>query len=149
MKNFRILTTSSLFVFIIILTSCSAETEPINYGKDNCSFCKMTIMDNKFGSELVTKKGKIFKFDDISCMYNYLKVNNMNENYFNYMVVNQFEKPHEFLDVKKVIFITSPQFKSPMMGNTAAFMDEKKVGNIMKNDTSAKVNTWQELNAQF
>jgi hypothetical protein len=35
------------------------------------------------------------------------------------------------------------------MGNTAAFMDEKKVENIIKNDTSAKVNTWQELNAQF
>lgn len=132
-----------------MLSSCSAQTEPINYGKDNCSFCKMTIMDKKFGSELVTKKGKVFKFDDISCMYKYLKTNNKSESDYSFMVISQFEKPHELIDVKKVIFITSPQFKSPMMGNTAAFVDEKKVETIMKNDTAAKVNTWQELNAQF
>lgn len=149
MKNFRILSIFSLFISVIILTSCSSETEPINYGKDNCSFCKMTIMDHKFGSELVTKKGKIHKFDDISCMYNYLKTNNLAEEKFSYMVVSQFEKPNDFLDVKNAIFITASQFKSPMMGNTAAFVDDKKVENILKNDSTAKVNTWQQLNAQF
>ena len=149
MKNLRILTTLFLSFFGIILTSCSSETEPINYGKDNCSFCKMTIMDHRFGSELVTQKGKIYKFDDISCMYNYLKTNNLGKEKFSYMVVSQFEKPNDFIDVEKAIFITALQFKSPMMGNTAAFMDDKKVEIILKNDSTAKVNTWQELNAQF
>ena len=43
---------------IIGVASCSTEPEPLHYGTDVCHFCKMTLVDNKFGAELVTKNGK-------------------------------------------------------------------------------------------
>ena len=64
-----------LLIFGLIsigLSSCSTEPEPIRIGKDNCQFCKMTISDKRFGAEIVTKKSKIFKFDDQHCLFYYM-----------------------------------------------------------------------------
>ena len=46
-------------IFILFLSSCSAKPEPFNYGKDICADCSMTIMDPKFGAQIITDKGKI------------------------------------------------------------------------------------------
>ena len=40
------------------IAGCNPKPEKITFGKDNCAECKMTIMDPKFGGEIVTKKGK-------------------------------------------------------------------------------------------
>ncbi len=41
---------------------CNTEPQPIKIGEDACSFCKMSIADNRYGAEIITKKGKVFKF---------------------------------------------------------------------------------------
>jgi len=56
-----------------LLTACSHEPDPIRYGKDACAHCKMTIMDKRFSAELITAKGKVFKFDAAECMAGFLK----------------------------------------------------------------------------
>lgn len=144
MKKLRFLELSIL-LFSFMLASCTVETEPISYGKENCNFCKMTIMDNKFGCELVTKKGKVFKFDDLSCMIKYMKISEINEKDFSLIVVNQHDKPGDLIDVKNAAFITSPNMATPMMGNTAALIDKTKVDELLKNDKAAKKITWNEL----
>ena len=60
-----------LITLIIFLSACSNEPQPIMYGVDLCHHCKMTIMDKKFGAELINKKGKTLKFDSGECMVNY------------------------------------------------------------------------------
>ena len=68
----KALTTFFLFI-VILVSSCSVESEEINYGEESCHFCKMTIIDNQHASEVVTVKGKVFKYDAIECMVNDLK----------------------------------------------------------------------------
>jgi copper chaperone NosL len=65
MKNVLLLAIS------IIVIACSIKPEPLQFGMDACYTCKMTLMDNKYGAELVTRKGKVYKFDDINCMLNF------------------------------------------------------------------------------
>ena len=134
-----------LLLLLFMISSCSVETEPISYGKENCNFCKMTIMDKKFGCELVTKKGKVFKFDDLSCMIKYIKISEANEKDFSLIVVNQYDKPGELIDIKNVAFVTSPNIATPMMGNTAAIMEKTKIAELLKNDQSASVIAWERL----
>ncbi len=55
----------SLLFFVV---GCSVEESPINYGKDACNFCKMNIVDKQHAAEIVTSKGKPFKYDAIECM---------------------------------------------------------------------------------
>ena len=49
-------------------SACSKGHQPINYGEDECEFCKMMVMDKRYGAELVTDKGKIYFFDSIECL---------------------------------------------------------------------------------
>ena len=79
--------TVSIFSICIFLVSCSTEPQAINFGKDLCEHCSMTIMDKKFGAEMVNSKGKAIKFDSGECMVGYIN----SENKFQaeqYLVVN-------------------------------------------------------------
>jgi copper chaperone NosL len=141
-------------IFLLTLTffsilSCTIVPEAISYGKDNCQFCKMTIMDPKFGCEIVSKKGKIFKFDDLSCMIKYMKVAEQNYTEFAHVLVNQYDKPNNFIAISDAYFINSQKYQSPMMGYTAAFSDEKQAFAIVKIDNEAKKFTWNELVKKF
>ena len=54
----------SYFFFFTLLISCGKkEAEPIKLNSDGCEFCKMKISDGKFGAEIITAKGRIYKFD--------------------------------------------------------------------------------------
>ena len=54
---------------MVALSACSASgPEPIVVNKDVCFHCKMNISDVRFGAELITTKGRIYKFDDVVCM---------------------------------------------------------------------------------
>lgn len=108
-----------LITILALVWSCTPKTEPFNYGEDQCAFCKMSIVDEKYASEAVTSKGKVSKYDDISCMIRHLRT--MENTDFAFRVVNNFTNPKEFLDVEKAFFIQSNQYASPMGGNTAAF----------------------------
>ena len=131
------------------LSSCESKTEPINYGKDNCSFCKMTIMDGKYATQLVTQNGKVYKFDDISCMAKYLKMAEPNNESYAFKVVNNYEKPSEFMDVEVAVFAIGESFISPMRGDAAAFANKQALENYQKTDTTAKVITWENLTEKF
>ena len=61
-----------LSLITILISACSKGPQPINYGEDECEFCKMMVMDKRYGAELVTDKGKIYFFDSIECLVGYL-----------------------------------------------------------------------------
>ena len=55
-------------MFVLLFSNCSTEAEKIQFGKDQCSFCKMNIVDAQHAAQFVTKKGKQYKYDAIECM---------------------------------------------------------------------------------
>lgn len=138
-----------LLAAILSFSACSIETEPINYGKENCAFCKMTIMDKQFGTELVTLKGKVFKFDDLSCMSKYMKTAELHEADCKHVVVSNYEKPGEFIDFNKAFYILSENLQSPMLGNIAAFDSETSIQELVTTDSTAKNITWTEIKDLF
>jgi copper chaperone NosL len=46
----------SIILITVLFLSCSNDPQPLQYGKDACYACKMTLVDKKFGAEIVTKK---------------------------------------------------------------------------------------------
>ncbi len=142
------LNNSSLAIPVIALSlfiiSCSPKTEPFKYGKDNCYFCKMGIIDPKFGGEVVTKKSKVYKFDDIVCMVRFLQSGALKEEEIAKKVIINFEKENDFLDVNKAIFWVSPELRSPMGSNAAAFSTQQAAAN-MKGNKEGQLATWDDL----
>lgn len=135
---------TSLIAVSILAISCSPKTEPFNYGKDNCYFCKMGIVDPKYGGEIVTKKSKVYKFDDLVCMVRFLQSGILTENEIAKKVIINFEKENDFLDVDKVIFWASPELRSPMGSNAAAFASQQAAEKAKAGKEGIFLN-WDEL----
>ena len=127
-----------------IAASCAAKTESFTYGKDNCYFCKMGIVDPKFGGEVVTKKSKVYKFDDVICMARYLQAGELKEDEIAKKVVINFEKGNDFLEVEKVSFWVSPELRSPMGSNAAAFISQQAAEKA-KAGKDGLLLSWDEL----
>lgn len=135
-------------ILLSVLLSCVAEPEPIEYGKDACHTCKMTLMDKKFGAELVTQKGKVYKFDDINCMLTFYHATEDPLQEFKYKLVVDFTQPSKLIDARDAFYLKSPEIKSPMASQIAAFEKEKNMKNL-KAEWNGIYMVWGELVTQF
>lgn len=131
-------------VWILLLSSCSAEISPIHYGSDACDFCRMTITDPKYGGELITSKGKVYKFDAAECMAAFYKNHQSATIKFTGMAVADFTHPGKMIDVKQAVFFQDDQINSPMGANIAALPDTQSVkkGNVSR---EGKLLGWNDL----
>lgn len=128
--------------FTCFAVSCQISPREINYGKDQCSACKMIISDSRFGAELVTKKGKIYKFDAIECMMPEVLENGKDQ--YAFMLVTPFEKPGELIDASEVEFLISPDVPSPMGRYLSAHLDVDR-----QNYIDARWYSWSGLLKEF
>lgn len=131
-----------LSISILILMSCSVEPQKIEYGKDACSFCKMTIVETKFAAQIVTKKGKAFKYDATECLLNDIEVKK--ENSLAYILVTDYNKPKELINAKEASYLISKEIKSPMGAYLSAY---KTIEEAKQNGT--KLFDWQSLKKHF
>lgn len=111
----------------LLMSSCSVDPEPIRIGRDACYFCKMGVTDKRFGAELITKKGKIYKFDDLHCLVAFTKEAIVKNEDIQGMYLVDFEEPHGFVELKNAFLFRSEILRSPMGSNTAAFLSEEKL----------------------
>ena len=117
--------TALSIIMLGLLAACSRAPEPIVYGKDACTHCKMTIMDKRFASEIITAKGKIFKFDATECMAGFLRENqDIANNDQSIFLVSDFDHPGQFVDARKSWFLNDNSLSSPMGANLAAFSSQ-------------------------
>lgn len=120
MKNLMIITL--LMSVVILLSSCDNSPQPINYGEDVCDFCRMTIVDQQHAAQLVTRKGRAYKYDAIECMINDLKRWESGE--LEHYLVSDFKNPGVLTDAKEASYLISEDIPSPMGANLSAFADE-------------------------
>ena len=106
----------------LLLFSCSAEPQPIAYGSDSCDHCRMVISDNRYGAELVTTKGKAYKFDSAECLAAY--VNEQKATEAALLLVTDFNRPGQFVNASEAIFLKSEQQPSPMGLNLTAYANQ-------------------------
>lgn len=143
-KN-KIIASAAFISLVSLLYSCSTKPQPFIPGKDNCYFCKMGITDTRFGGELITKKGKIFKFDDVICLANFLNNGGEDESNISKTLTILFDKPNEFVDVNKAFFAISSDIRTPMGSNAAAFNSKTGAESFIKNKHQAAVINWQQF----
>ncbi len=143
MKNHFILI---LLPLLAMLSACSVEPQPIEYGEDVCHYCKMTIVDRQHAAELVTDKGKVFKFDAIECMVPFLKENTDTE--FAHMLVSDFQEPGKMIDARTSTFLVSTAIPSPMGANLSAFANEALATGIQQ-EKGGTLYSWQTIQLEL
>ncbi|MCA0933435.1 nitrous oxide reductase accessory protein NosL [Lutimonas saemankumensis] len=126
--------------------SCDIAPEQIHYGTDACSFCKMTIVDQKHASQYVTKKGKQFKFDAIECMVNDIAENGQEG--IGILLVADFQNPGNMVEAGGASYLISETIKSPMGANLSGFAS-REAARTTQNESGGKVYSWEELLHKF
>ena len=136
----------SSLVLLLLFLSCNAGPEPINYGSDSCQFCTMTIVDKVHAAEIVTKKGKVYKFDATECMINFIKDFDTTE--IQLYLSNNYTEPEVLIDATKATFLISEQIPSPMGAFLSAFK-KKSDAEKFQADKGGQLYTWETLLAKF
>jgi len=127
---------------LVTLLSCNVSPQAINYGKEACEYCKMTIVDKLHAAEIVTKKGKVYTFDSAECMIHFIE--DFDASTVKLYLTNHYTEPEILIDATKATFLISENIPSPMGANLTAFKDKKKAESIQE-VKGGTLFSWEEL----
>ncbi|TRX38874.1 hypothetical protein FNW52_02185 [Flavobacterium sp. ZT3R18] len=132
-----------LFLLSFSVFSCTNyNAVAIKLNTDNCDFCKMSIADGKFGAEVITQKGRVYKFDDIMCMVNYCRENSAIK--IKAFYVNDFTKENVLIPGETAFFLSGETILSPMKGGVIAFSSNKEAA-ALESKFKAESITWDAV----
>jgi copper chaperone NosL len=133
---------ASVLGLLFLLTNafaCNTIPNSIKIGKDACSYCKMTVSDNRFGVVLVTEKGKNFIFDDPQCLAAHLHSPQNSSIKIGGIYFTNFIGSHLLLNANEAFIIKSQQIHGPMNGSFAAFSNKDSAMRYIFNNTGSIV----------
>lgn len=136
-----------LSIVALVLTSCNVKPAEIEYGSDACHYCDMNIVDRQFASQLVTAKGKAYKYDAIECM-----VHSLQEQFegidMAYELIANFDEPGSFIDAKSSSYLVSENLPSPMAANLSGYKS-KDAAQSRQEELGGKVYSWTEIQSHL
>ncbi len=130
------------FASVVLISCVSGEPKPLQLNLDTCDFCRMTIANAHFGAELITQKGRCYKFDDVACLIHFAKSNPSVTSPF--LFVGDFAMNSKLAPVENCVYIKGGTIKSPMNGNALAFSSKNEAQQYQAK-YKADILTWKEL----
>jgi len=86
----------------------------IRYGAVNCQHCHMAVADPRFSAELVTRRHKVYVFDDPGCLATFLAAGTVAARDVHSLWVSDFLEPDSLLDARRVVFLRTDRIRTPM-----------------------------------
>ena len=136
--------TALLFPVIMMMQGCSTDPQPIVFGKDPCHFCKMIISERSFGAELVTAKGKVYKFDDTHCIISFLKSGTLKETDKPEVYLVDYAQNEKLIPASKAFLLQGDAIRGPMAGTIAAFETASSMQEFQKTWNAQQVK-WNDI----
>jgi len=112
-----------IIIMFMLFSACSIKPKPIVEGVDTCENCKMTVMEKKYASEIVTVKGRTYIFDDLKCLNQFLSENKLPKEEIKLILVTDFYHPDIMIEADKAIFYYAENLHTPMNGKSVALSD--------------------------
>jgi copper chaperone NosL len=97
----------------LLLAACSSGPVPIAYDQDSCDYCRMQISDPRYGAELITRTGKVHKFDSIECLASFY-AGLQDSASVRSLWVSDYREPGTLIPVREAVFIHHAGPGSPM-----------------------------------
>ena len=140
----------ALLPLFFVLPACERSSRPIDFGNEDCAECNMTVVDKRYGTQYVTGKGKVFTFDDVNCLVEYiLREPAASDDKPLYYVID-FNRPGEFIDATKAVYLHHKKLRSPMRADAAAFIDLSSAQAAMKElGEEGRILHWEEVKTLF
>ena len=131
---------------LLLFIRCNVSPKAIAYGEDSCHFCRMTIVDKVHAAEIVTQKGKVYKFDATECMVHFM--GNFDTSEIALYLSNNFMEPEVLIDATKATFLISENIPSPMGAFLSAFKNKTEAKKV-QNEKKGTLYSWSSLLEHF
>jgi copper chaperone NosL len=105
-------------------------------------------MDKRYGTEIVTSKGKVYTFDSVECLIEFLSDSENSGVQASKMLVTSYTDPDRLIDAKTAVYLISEKMPSPMGAYITAFGD-KKVAIEFNISQGGNLYNWEELFKNF
>jgi len=129
-------------LLVIMFWGCNVSPKPIDYGNEACYNCEMTIVDKVHGAEIVTSKGKIYKFDSAECMVRFL--GDFDASTIQLYLTNHYSEPEALINATKATFLISENLPSPMGAKLTAFATQIEAEQTIA-EKGGTLYSWEEL----
>lgn len=139
------LATASIATAVLFGACNLVSASPIEFGKDSCQTCHMTITDHRYGGEVVLKKGKAYKFDSLECMSSFLH-EHKDDTGAVYVLDSESGK---LIPAEKATFGLVPGTRGPMGEGILAAPDSQTLRRAAGESPSLKEMTWAEVTARL
>ncbi len=93
---------------------------PIAFGQAACEHCHMTIADQRFAAELVTRTGKVYAFDDAGCLATFAVSGPVGPERIHSAWVTDFRHPGTLIPAQDAAFLRTDRVRTPMGSNLLA-----------------------------
>jgi copper chaperone NosL len=129
---------------LLAIAACSPKPQPIAYGDAACEKCLMGIVDERWGSEIVTRTGKVHTFDSVECMVAYL-VQDADREAVHSVWVTDFANPPALIPVSEAFFLRSDNLRSPMGLGLTAFGNESIRQRAVEDSFGGDLMVWEDV----
>jgi copper chaperone NosL len=135
---------------VMLLPGCDGGPQAIDFGKDACAECNMNIVDKRFGAEFVTGKGKVFKFDDVNCMVEFIEREPHAGDTAARRFVVAFNEGGALVEEDHLVFVKHKNLRTPMRSHVAAFRDKDTAQATLDDlGEGGSFLTWQDIMNAF
>lgn len=129
---------------VAVLSSCASNRPAeIHYGQDHCDYCNMGIADKSFASQLITSKGKAFKFDSIECLAGFFITAETTTTQNATLWITNMNAPGSFVRLDSATLVMNELHKSPMGIGLLGFASDLDAKSYMA-DNGGQVLNWTD-----
>ncbi|MCC5904768.1 MAG: nitrous oxide reductase accessory protein NosL [Balneolaceae bacterium] len=132
-----------LLASLTFITGCEPKPQPIEFGGDQCAYCRMMITEPEFGTQTLNNQGRSFKFDSIECMAAYELTNDDPENIHSSWVPD-FLNRGEWLEARSALYLHSETLRSPMGLNLSSY-ENRQTAEEMRQEYGGEIISFDEV----
>lgn len=139
----------SVLLVFAIMAGCSNEQsfEPVEIDPevDVCEVCNMSLSNEAYATQLFSKDGDVFLFDDIGCMFEYIdKDQQIAREDIEVQYVRDLET-QDWIQIENAYYVYNPDVWTPMANGVVSFESEEKANKFVQEQGKGEVLNYEQL----
>lgn len=133
----------------LLLTACGGEKtykpEKINPEIDVCEICNMSIAQENYATEIITKDEEAYKFDDIVCLFEFWKKEkSVKDKEIAKKYVRDIHSG-EWIEMEKAYFVYDADIWTPMSSGVVSFKTKKEAQEYIDKEGKGELYDYKKL----
>lgn len=138
----------ALAMALAIAAACTRPApRPIAWNDEVCRHCHMTIADPRFAAELVTSKGRVHAFDDVSCLAAFVRAGAVRADQVHSLWVYDYLEPGSLRAARRAIYLEVDTLWTPM-GSHLLALRPGAAANSLRSRLGGRLLDWDALPAR-